>query len=460
MLIHDLSYIMIWVRSLISLILVSSIFSFQYRKIGMLTEYIDIGYIPDETDFVCEYHLEPALRISFEEACNHLAGECSIGTWSDISLMNPKLAQRLKPHVFHIDKKKHVVRVSYPQDLFEFCSVSQIISTVAGRILDSNMISRLKLHDMTFPPDPVNELWGPKYGVRGIRDLTGVYDRPLVNAAVKPKVGLDPATHAKVAYDYLIGGCDMVKDDENLTDQKFNRFEKRVELTFKAREDAEEQTGERKMYMCNITAPTCEEMIRRANFISNIGGHYVMIDAVPTGWSSLQTLRDVTEELGLAIHTHIAGHTAFTSLEEHGISLYLITKLVRLVGLDQLHIVTIDKRFHENKKELMALHDCCIMDKVKGNDKMHILSQNWDGIRPMFPVVSGGFGPALVPELMDVFGNDFIIEFSNGIHSHPMGAVAGAKACRQAIDAVLAGRSLEEYGKSHAELKAALNDNM
>lgn len=425
----------------------------------MLKEYIDIGYVPDETDFVCEYHLEPALRVSFEEACNHLAGECSIGKWNDILLLNPKIAQKLKPHVFHIDKKKHVVRVSYPQDLFEFCSVSQIISTVAGRMLDRNMISRLKLHDMTFPPDPVNELWGPKYGVGGIRDLTGVYDRPLVSAAVRPKVGLDPATHAKVAYDLFTGGCDMVKDDENLTDQKFNRFEKRVELTLRARENAEEETGERKMYMCNITAPTCEEMIRRANFISNIGGHYAMIDAVPAGWSSLQTLRDVTEELGLAIHAHIQDHTAFTSLEERSISLYLMIKLARLVGLDQLHI-DINKHFHENKKELMALHDCFIMDKVKENEKMHILSQNWGGIRPMLPVVSGGSGPALMPELMNVFGKDIIIDCSSDMHSHPMGSVAGAKAYRQAIDALLAGISLEEYGKSHAELQAALNYDM
>ena len=434
-------------------------FLFQYKgRIGMLKEYIDIGYVPDETDFVCEYHLEPALRVSFEEACNHLAGECSIGKWSDIALLNPKIAQKLKPHVFHIDKKKHIARVSYPQDLFEFCSVSHIISTVAGRILNRNMISRLKLHDIIFPPDSVNELWGPKYGVGGIRDLTGVYDRPLVNAAVRPKVGLDPATHAKVAYDLFVGGCDMVKDDENLTDQKFNRFEKRAELTFKAREDAEEETGEKKMYMCNITAPTCEEMIRRANFISNIGGHYVMIDAVPTGWSSVQTLRDVTEELGLAIHAQIQGHNTFTSMEDHSISLYLITKLARLAGLDQLYIGDIDKHFHEKKKELMALHDCCVMDKVKGNEKMHILPQNWDGIKPMFPVVSGGSVPALIPELMNVFDKDVIIDCNSGIYSHPMGCAAGAKACRQVIEAVLAGVSLEEYAKSHTELQAAFND--
>ncbi len=426
----------------------------------MLKEYIDIGYTPDETDFVCEYHLEPASGVSFEEACNHMAGECSIGAWNDISLLSPKLAERLKPHIFYVDKKKHTMRVSYPQDLFEFCSVPQIISTVTGDIFNSKVINRLKLHDITFPGDSLSELWGPKYGLGGIKELTGVYDRPLVSTTVKPKVGLDPATHAKVAYDCFIGGCDLVKDDRNLTDQKFNRFEKRTELTFKVRDDAEEETGERKMYICNITAPTCEEMIRRANFISNIGGHYVTIDILPTGWSALQTLRDVTEELGLAIHGYIPGYTAFKRLDEHGISVYLMTKLVRLVGFDQLHIAIIDDKTHEDKKELMALRDCCIMDKVKSNEKMHILTQNWDGVRPMLPVVSGVLDPESISEIMNIFGKDVMIQFDRSIYSHPMGTVAGAQACRQAIDAVLAGLSLEEYGKSHAELQAALNNGV
>lgn len=426
----------------------------------MLKEYIDIGYIPDETEFVCEYHLEPASGVSFEEACSYMAGECSIGAWNDISLLSPKLAERLKPHIFYIDKKKHTLRVSYPQDLFEFCSVSQIMNTVAGNIFNNKMINRLKLHDITFPGDSLSELWGPKYGLKGIKELTGVYDRPLVSTSVKPKVGLDPATHAKVAYNCFIGGCDLVKDDENLTDQKFNRFEKRTELTFKARDNAEEETGERKLYIYNITAPTCEEMIRRANFISNIGGHYVTIDMLPTGWSALQTLRDVTEELGLAIHADIMGHITFKKLDEHGISAYLMAKLARLAGVDQLRIATIDDKIAEDKKELMALRDCCVMDKVKAKEKMHILNQNWDVIRPMLSVVSGWLEPASILEIINIFGKDVMIQFDRSIYSHPMGTVAGAKACRQAIDAVLAGVSLEDYGKSHAELQTALNNGM
>jgi ribulose-bisphosphate carboxylase large chain len=198
-------------------------------------------------------------------------------------------------------------------------------------------------------------------------------------------------------------------------------------------------------------------MIRRANFISNIGGHYIMINALHTGWSTLQTLRDVTEELGLAIHANRTGYDAFTRMNEHCISTYLMTKLARLVGFDQLYIGNIDK-IHDVKKELTTLRDCFIMDKVKEKEKMHILSQNWDGVKPMLPAASCRLDPTAINEMTSIFGKDIIMQFDSTIYSHPMGTIAGAKACRQAIDAILAGTSLEEYGMTHAELQAALNN--
>ncbi len=50
----------------------------------------------------------------------------------------------------------------------------------------------------------------------GVRKMLGVYKRPLVGTIIKPKMGLNSTEHAKVAYDAWVGGCDIVKDDENL----------------------------------------------------------------------------------------------------------------------------------------------------------------------------------------------------------------------------------------------------
>src|SRR3990167_6435621 len=62
----------------------------------------------------------------------------------------------------------------------------------------------------------INAFKGPKFGIAGIRKTLNIYNRPLLGTIIKPKLGLNPEEHAKVAFEAWLGGCDLVKDDENL----------------------------------------------------------------------------------------------------------------------------------------------------------------------------------------------------------------------------------------------------
>ena len=53
-------------------------------------------------------------------------------------------------------------------------------------------------------------------------------------------------------------------------------------------------------------------------------------------------------------------------------------------------------------------------------------------------------------------GTNIIIQAGGGIHGHPKGTIAGAKAMRQALDATLNNISLKEYAKIHKELAEAI----
>ena len=220
-----------------------------------MREYIDTGYTPGDSDIISMYRIEPASNVDFLEACNALAGESSIDTWSDIATLRPELASEIKPHVFEMDEKKRLVKVAYPDLLFEIGSVPQILSALAGNIFSMKIVNSLRLLDVSFPGEVIQAYRGPEFGVAGVRKLLGVAERPLCGTIVKPKVGLNSKDHAKVAYDSWIGGLDLVKDDENLTDQRFNPFRDRVARTLLLRDKAENETGEKKMYMANITAP-------------------------------------------------------------------------------------------------------------------------------------------------------------------------------------------------------------
>jgi len=71
-------------------------------------------------------------------------------------------------------------------------------------------------------------------------------------------------------------------------------------------------------------------------------------------------------------------------------------------------------------------------------------------------MASGGITPQMVPGVMKDLGANIVIGSGGGIHAHPQGPVAGARAFRQAIDASMQGRPLEEAAKEFPELKVAL----
>jgi ribulose-bisphosphate carboxylase large chain len=398
-------------------------------------DFVDLKYKPIETDLICTFQVEPE-GINLKEAAGAVAAESSVGTWTELTTVKAYV-DKLAAHVFFIEGE--IVRIAYPIELFETGNMPNILSSVAGNVFGLKALKNLRLLDIKFPAGIVEGFKGPQFGIEGIRSLLKVSERPLIGTIIKPKLGLKTGDHAKVAFEAWVGGCDIVKDDENLSSQAFNPFEERVLKTLEVRDKAEKETGERKVYMVNITAET-ETMLKRAEFVKDHGGEYVMVDILTCGFSALQTLRD--RNLKLVIHAHRAGHAAFTKNPKHGIAMSTIAKVARLIGIDQLHVGTIVGKMSETKQEVLDNIEAC---------KMRI-----NRLKTVMPVASGGLHPRLVPTLMETFGNDFIIQAGGGIHGHKNGSFAGATAMRQAVTATLEGKTLEEYAKTHKELNVAL----
>jgi len=399
-------------------------------------DFVNQSYTPKPTDLICDFYVEP-LGITLKEAAGGVAAESSVGTWTELSTIKPYV-EKLAATVFQIEGNN--IRIAYPIELFENGNMPNILSSVAGNVFGLRALKNLRLNDLVLPKDLVQSFKGPKYGISGVRNLLGVKDRPLVGTIVKPKLGLKTQDHAKVAYDAWRGGCDVVKDDENLSSQSFNPFDERVVETLEMRDSAESETGEKKVYMINITAET-DEMLKRAQYVKDHGGRYLMVDILTCGFSALQTVRE--HDFGLVIHAHRAGHAAFTKNPKHGVSMQVIAKVARIIGVDQLHVGTIVGKMSETKEEVL--------------ENIEAIKKDMYGLKDVFPVASGGLYPGLVPDLMKYFGKDFIIQAGGGIHGHTNGTVSGATAMRQAVDATLQSVSLKDYAKTHKELQSALD---
>jgi ribulose-bisphosphate carboxylase large chain len=374
--------------------------------------------------------------MDFREAAGALAAESSVGTWTELSTEKPYM-EKLAATVYSLEGK--IAKIAYPVELFEEGNMPNVLSSVAGNVFGLKGLRYLRLLDIQFPESLARSFKGPKYGIEGIRKILKVKDRPLVGTIIKPKLGLKTVDHVKVAYDAWTGGCDIVKDDENLSSQKFNPFEERLDATLEARDRAQDETGEKKVYMINVTAET-EVMLERADMVIDHGGEYIMVDILTCGWSALQTLRK--QNFRLVIHAHRAGHAAFTKSPLHGIAMRPIASVARIIGVDQLHIGTVVGKMSETKSEVL--------------DNLNALKADMHGFKQVMPVASGGLHPRLVPALLDTFGTDIVIQAGGGIHGHPEGTKVGALAMRHAVDAAMNGITLEEYAKTHAELRGAL----
>ncbi|WP_214020784.1 type III ribulose-bisphosphate carboxylase [Methanoculleus sp.] len=414
-------------------------------------EFVDLNHTPGPDELVALYYFEPAEGISREEAVGRVASESSTGTWTTLFTLPPRMRD-LQAKAFEIEG--NYVKIAYPLDLWEEGNAPQLLSGIAGNVFGMKALANLRLIDASLPAGYLRHFKGPHFGVEGIRDMMKVRGRPLTGAVPKPKVGFTAEEHAEVGYETWVGGFDFVKDDENLTSQSFNRFDDRVRAMAKMRDRAEQETGDVKSAFINITADT-ETMEKRAKMLADYGWNYAMIDVVVAGTAAVATLRDYCSDLGLAIHAHRAMHAAFDRDEKHGITMQFLAKMMRLIGVSQIHTGTAVGKLVGTRAEATLLADMLREKRTNAVDHM-ALDQDWGEIKSAFPVSSGGLHPGLVPDVLDIYGTELVLLVSGGIHGHPKGTRAGAEATMQAIEAWKEGETLEEKAKKAPELREAL----
>ena len=421
------------------------------KDIDWYNEFVDLSYKPKKTDLKALFYFEPANGISAKEAVGRIASESSTGTWTTLFKLPPRM-KSLMATAYKIEG--NLVHIAYPIGLWEKGNAPQLLSGIAGNIFGMKALKNLRLVDVSLPQEYLRGFKGPHLGIPGLRKYFKVYDRPLTGAVLKPKVGFSAEEHSKIGYETWMGGFDLVKDDENLTSLSFNNFYKRASLMAKLRDKAEKETGEIKDALLNITSET-KEMEKRAKHLHDLGFKYAMIDVVTCGTASVQTLREKLRDYDMAIHAHRAMHASFDKNPKHGISMQFLGKIMRMIGVDEIHSGTAVGKLVGSREEVESVASI-LRDKNVTQKKGFLIEQNWGSMKPTFPVSSGGTHPGLIPEEIDIYGKDVVLLVSGGIHGHPKGTRAGAKAVMQSIEATKKKISLDEYAKTHAELKEAL----
>lgn len=418
----------------------------KYAQMG----YWNGDYEPKDTDLIALFRITPQDGVDPIEAAAAVAGESSTATWTVVWTDRLTACDQYRAKAYRVDPVpgtpgQYFCYVAYDLILFEEGSIANLTASIIGNVFSFKPLKAARLEDMRLPVAYVKTFRGPPTGIVVERERLDKFGKPLLGATTKPKLGLSGKNYGRVVYEGLKGGLDFMKDDENINSQPFMHWRDRYLYCMEAVNHAAAVTGEVKGHYLNITAGTMEEMYRRAEFAKELGSVIVMVDLI-VGWTAIQSISEWCRQNDMILHMHRAGHGTYTRQKNHGISFRVIAKWLRLAGVDHLHAGTAVGKLEGDPPTVQGYYNVCREMKNEVDlPRGLFFEQDWADLKKVMPVASGGIHAGQMHQLLDLFGDDVVLQFGGGTIGHPMGIQAGATANRVALEAMVLARNEGRY---------------
>lgn len=286
--------------------------------------------------------------------------------------------------------------ISYAIEITGF-ELTQLVNVVFG---NTSLKPGVGVERLELPESLLERFKGPRFGVKGLRNLLGVSQRPLFCTALKP-MGLSASDLSDLAYRFALGGVDMIKDDHGLADQPFAPFRERVRQCTKAVERANRETGGKSIYIPNITA-SAHQILENALFAKEKGAGGLLVAPGLVGLDTMRRLAD-DDRIALPIISHPAFQGSFVTNPDSGVSHYvLFGQLPRLAGADASIFPNYGGRFSFTRE------DCCHIVRGAAVPMAHI--------KPIFSAPGGGMSLERIPEMIQTYGRDVIFLIGGALH--------------------------------------------
>jgi len=396
---------------------------------------------------------------SLDSAAETLAGEQSSGTFIKLPGETDELRTRHGAKILDLQvtgQAKHpslpneqtawrnchtftqgIIEVEYP-----FAntgpSLAALMTQLAGNLFELSCFSGIKLLDFT-PSDGFRKTYtGPKFGIDGTRESSGVKGAPLIGTIVKPSVGLSVAQTAELVETLCEGGLDFIKDDELNANPPYSPVKERVKAVMRVIERHRRKTGKTVIYACNIT-DSLDAMLRHHDTVLEAGGNCIMMNLNAVG---LAAAEKTAAHSRLPIHAHRAGWGALSRSPALGFSYVAWQKFWRMAGMDHMHVNGLRNKFCEGDESVLASARSCYSPLLD--------------CKPCMPVFSSGqWAEQAFDTFKELQSVDLMYLCGGGIIGHPAGIEAGVRSIRQAWSAALKGLDMAKARKRYRELDQA-----
>jgi ribulose-bisphosphate carboxylase large chain len=273
----------------------------------------------------------------------------------------------------------------------------QLLNLIYGNISIKNNIRVL---DVSLPDDFLSSFRGPNHGIEGLRAALGVYGRPLVATALKPRGS--PVKHlAKLAHYFALGGGDIIKDDHNLVDNSVEDFRARVRACQQAVDKANSRTGRNCLYFPNLCMPA-EHLEQALEAAAAARVHGLLVSPLLLG---LDVVRRLAETHPWAIMAHPTFSGAFFHDRHHGmLPGVFLGSLFRLAGADISVFPNFGGRFGFSREDCAGIADS--------------LRRPLGQLRPSLPAPAGGMKYENIPLMAEQYGVDAVFLCGGALLTH------------------------------------------
>lgn len=318
--------------------------------------------------------------------------------------------------------------ISYPAEL-----ASDLFGLLNVAFGNASMLRGVRLVDLTPPDSLLEALGGPNHGVIGIRRQRGVLGRPLLATAVKPR-GLPVPELAAIAEAFARGGGDLIKDDQNLTDD-FEAFRDRVSACAEAVDRGNQASGGRTLYLPHAGAPA-DRIERYVEFVAEAGLPGVLVCPMLVG---LDAMRSLSARYPLIFMAHPSLSGPFTHEGSGGMDAgVLLGTLFRLAGAD----ISV---FPDRGGRFRYPESACSSITRKLRRPLGALARAW-------PAPAGGMSLPEVPAVAQRYGADSVLLIGGALLTHPAGVETGTRELVEAIRAEFPEVAVDPEQQARAEI--------
>jgi len=286
--------------------------------------------------------------------------------------------------------------------------ISHLLCQLMGGQVDIDSITICRLVNLHFPKCVEDKFLGPRYGISGMREFTGQYDKPLFGSIIKPKIGLNPEQLLDMTKQLVDGGVDFIKEDEILSNPAFCSLEDRTEIIT----DYINNCGRNVVYSFCVNSDP-HDILNRVKFVHENGGNGVHLNV----WCGLGAYNSVRKlDLPINIHFQKSGDRVFTDPSHRfGIDWNVICDIAGLIGVDTIHAGMWGGYKSDNEDDLKSTLD--------------VLQR-----RNVVPALSCGMHAGLIEPINEKFGTDYMANVGGAIHGDEVGTTNGATKIRDAIE--------------------------